>query len=76
MITISNKISGFCCICDKEKEDARQVSLVDKFRNRFTSIYLCERHLKQLGDAINTLFEDETIVKRIPHSHGSNTQWT
>ena len=28
------------------------------------------------GNAINTLFEDEATVKRIPHSHESNTQWT
>ena len=58
MITIGEKINGFCSMCAEEKEDTRAISLyVRSNRDSYNRIFLCEKHMKQLANIIIDLFE-------------------
>ena len=58
MITISNKMNGFCSVCNTETEDARAISFYGR-NDSLNRIIICERHLKQLGETISTVFKKD-----------------
>lgn len=59
MVSIGNKINSFCSMCAKEKEDVRPITLfVQGNRKSYNRIFLCEKHLKQVAETIDFLFDD------------------
>ena len=59
MITISDKVETFCSMCCGEKKDVRAITLfAGNRKDSYNRIFLCEKHLKQIAETIDFLFED------------------
>ena len=58
MITISNKMNGFCSVCCAETEDTRAISFYGRY-DSLNRMFLCEKHLKQLEQTISTVFKKD-----------------